>query len=173
MRKISYTGTVTTFAGSGSTTYADGTATAAGIFYPYGIAADSQSYLYVADYNSRIRKIAPTGAVTTLAGSGSATIADGYGTGASFSAPRGIAVDKYGLVYVADCSTQRVRVISPVGYVSTLAGVSAGYVDGSGTSASFYNPIGIGVDNKGNVYETDTVYGVIRKISQTGKVGKL
>ena len=170
MRKVTYAGVVTTFAGSGSTSYADGAATAAAIFYPTGLAVDTMRYVYVADYTNRIRKITPTGVVTTLAGSGSATIADGYGTSASFYYPRGVAVDSQGLVYVADYINERVRVISPAGYVSTLAGSgSAGYIDGAGTSATFYYPIGVAVDSNGNVYETDTIYGVIRKISQTGE----
>ena len=168
VRTMSPSGLVTTFAGSGSTTYADGASTAAGIYRPRGLAIDSQGYLYLGD-NLYIRKIAPTGVVTTLAGSGSATITDGYGTSASFYNPTGIAVDTRGLVYVADQSNHVVRVISPAGYASTLAGTgSANYVDGTGTFAKFYNPIGVGVDSNGNVYETDSTYGVIRKISQTG-----
>jgi sugar lactone lactonase YvrE len=164
---------VTTFAGSGSTTFADGAGSAAGIYYPYGIAMDTQSnYLYISENSNRIRKIAPTGAVTTFAGSGSAGIVDGFGSSASFSVPRGIAVDNQGLVYVADFGIHRLRVISPAGYVMTLAGTgSASYVDGAGTSATFYSPTGVGVDNRGNVYETDPTYGVIRKISQTGNSG--
>ena len=85
--------TVSTLAGSGSSDSVDGTGNAASFYQPYGVAIDSLGYLYVADtYNSKIRKVSPTGAVSTLAGSGSY----GSGTAASFDYPNGVAVDSSG-----------------------------------------------------------------------------
>ena len=74
---------VTTLAGSGSLAFADGTGAGASFYHPFGVAVDSSGNVIVADfYNNRIRKVTPGGVVTTLAGSGSATFANGVGTDA-------------------------------------------------------------------------------------------
>ncbi|MFM8982799.1 MAG: putative Ig domain-containing protein, partial [Spartobacteria bacterium] len=101
IRKITADGVVTTLAGSGSGTFADGNGTSASFYNPVGVTVDGSGNVYVADYsNHRIRKITAAGVVTTLAGSGSATFADGNGTSASFNGPRGVTVDGSGNVYV-------------------------------------------------------------------------
>ena len=74
------------------------------------MAVDAEGHVYVADYNNhRIRRIAPDGEVSTLAGSGSDDFADGRGTAAHFYSPTGVAVDAEGHVYVADFSNHRIR----------------------------------------------------------------
>lgn len=172
IRKISPTGVVTTLAGSGTAGYYDGTGAAAQFNTPRGIAVDSSGNVYVADYqNNRIRKISPAGAVTTLAGSGSTGSADGTGTAAQFSDPIGVAVDASGVVYVADTGSQKIRVISTAGVVTTLAGSgTAGFADGTGTAAQVNAPYGIAVDASGNVYVADDINNRIRKISSAGVV---
>ena len=122
--------------------------------------------VYVADMaNNRIRKISPTGVVTTLAGSGTAGYADGTGAAAQFNNPYGVAVDSAGFVYVSDTNNHRVRQISPTGVVTTLAGSgTSGNLDGVGTSARFASPQDIAVDGSGNVYVAE--YHRVRKISQ-------
>jgi len=104
-------GTVTILAGTGSSGSANGTGTSASFYYPYGITTDGTN-LYVADYyNHLIRKIViSTGAVTTVAGTGSTGSANGTGTSASFSYPSGITTDGTNL-YVADQVNHLIRKI--------------------------------------------------------------
>jgi serine/threonine protein kinase/sugar lactone lactonase YvrE len=182
IRKIAPDGTVTTLAGSGEQGlggggFADGPPGAAKFREPTGIAVDAAGNLYVADKgNNRIRKITPAGDVSTLAGSGAPDaagggFADGPSASARFNAPGAVAVDAAGNVYVADTFNQRIRTISPAGYVTTLAGSSAqGAADGMGTAASFRNPGGIAVDAAGNVYVADTSNQRIRVIAPSGAV---
>ena len=101
----------------------DGVGSEARFNYPAGVAADSTGNVYVADsLNATIRKIAPGGVVSTLAGSpGIPGYADGLGADARFNAPQGLAVDAVGNVYVADSSNHVIRIITPAGAVSTLA----------------------------------------------------
>ena len=166
IRKITSSGVVTTLAGTATAGYGDGTGTAAFFSAPHGIAADSSGNMYVTEAgNNRIRKITSSGVVTTLAGTSVAGYADGTGTAARFSAPKGIAVDSEGNIYVADTGNNRIRKITPSGVVSTFAGTAtAGYGDGTGTAARFSAPHGIAADSEGNMYVADTGNNRIRKI---------
>ena len=110
IRKVTPGGLVTTLAGSaGVGGSADGSGSAAGFYYPSGVAVDSSGNVYVADANNyTIRKVTPSGVVTTLAGSaGLNGSANGTGSAARFSYPNGVAVDSSGNVYVADAGTAR------------------------------------------------------------------
>src|SRR5271165_2695403 len=137
IRRITPQGVVTTVAGvPGVVGSADGTGAAARFSTPCGIAADGAGTLYVADTgNSAIRKISPSGVVTTLAGSAGLTgSADGTGAAAHFNRPCGIAIDDAGNLFVADTGNSTIRRISPAGRVSTLAGAAGhvGAADGQG-----------------------------------------
>ena len=168
VKKINSVGVDSTFAG-GTQGNADGTGTAAQFNYASGIAIDSTGNLYVADYsNHRIRKITPSGVVSTFAGS-SQGYADGNGTAAQFNSPYGIAIDSSGNLYVADYYGRRIRKISTAGVVSTFAGAN-GYVDGAGTIARFSSPSGITQDYLGNLYVADRRNHKIRKITPDGVV---
>jgi len=150
----------------------DGQGNLAHFFKPMGIASDSSGTLYVTDTgNDTIRTISTTGIVATLAGSPEQTgSTDGMGSAARFNGPVGIAVDSGGNVYIADSVNDTIRVITPAGTVTTLAGSPgvAGASDGSGSSARFSDPQGIAVDSAGNVYVADTGNDSVRRISPSG-----
>jgi len=172
IRNIAPNGDVTTLAGSGGPGSADANGTDASFTAPSGVAVDASGNVYVADrFNHKIRKIAPNGDVTTLAGTGSAGSTDANGSSASFNFPWGVAVDALGNVIVADWSNHKIRKIAPNGDVTTLAGSgSAGSTDANGTSASFYSPRGVAVDASGNVFVADQNNHKIRKIAPNGDV---
>ncbi|HTD07152.1 NHL repeat-containing protein [Undibacterium sp.] len=163
---------VTTLAGSGIQGNANGTGTAASFNYPEHIAVDTSGNVYVADSgNNLIRKVTPTGVVTTLAGSGIQGNANGTGTAASFNNPGGVTVDVSGNVYVADFRNNLIRKITPAGMVTTLAGDgSHNSANGIGTAASFAFPGDVTVDAAGNVYVADVSNYMIRKITPAGLV---
>ncbi len=137
------------------------------------IALDASGNAYVAQ-NNLIKKITPSGEVSTFAGNGKAANVDGIGTVASFYSPVGVAVDATGNVYVADLSNNSIRKITPDGVVSTLAGSGKpGYADGLGKAASFNSPWGITVDAVGNVYVADNGNSLVRKITPAGMVSTI
>lgn len=195
IRKIDAAGNVTTLAGNdmfadlngGMTNpggYRDGTGGPHGtaeLNGPTGIAVDSEGNVYVADtQNSRIRKIDPSGNVTTLAGNGQEGSVDGTGGPdgtASFVSPVAVAVDTQGNVYVADGGANNIRRIDPSGNVTTIAGNGmTGHVDGTGGAdgtAEFNEPTGVAVDAAGNLYVADSGNNRVRRIDQSGNVTTL
>lgn len=110
IRKITSEGLVTTYAGSDKSGFVDGMAGAARFNYPTDIVADSLGNLYVLDVD-RIRKIAPDGVVSTIAGNGNGFM-DGVGGIAKFFTPAGIGIDVRGNIYVADTDNNRIRKLS-------------------------------------------------------------
>ncbi|CAN5504565.1 hypothetical protein BH10ACT2_BH10ACT2_10600 [soil metagenome] len=165
IRKITPGGDVSTLAGS-TQGWVDGNGATAQLSFPWGVAVDAAGNVYVADRgNNRIRKITPGGDVTTLAGQTLGGWVDDTGAAAMFNHPQGVAVDTAGNVYVADTDNHRIRKITPVGVVTTLAGSTLGYLDGQGTAAQFAYPSGVALDAAGNVYVGDVSNERIRQIN--------
>jgi len=177
IRKVTPQGAVTTLAGAaGAVGYADGNGAAARFNQPSRLEADSQGNLYLTDTgNSVVRRITPGGAVGTLAGNGSCGSVDGRTTTAQFCNPKGIALDRWGNLWVADTGNHTVRRIDPNGNVSTVAGSPGvcGSANGRGDVARFCNPQDVDVDEWGNVYVVDTGNSTVRMISPKGEVTTL
>jgi streptogramin lyase len=142
---------------------------------PSGVTVDSDGRVFLADtYNNRIRLISPTGAITTVAGTGEAGYdGDGPATQHQLNHPGGVAVDARGHVYVADTYNNRVRCIMPSGVIRTIAGTGEAGYGGDGGSAStavLNHPQGIAVDSAGRVYVADTYNNRIRLIDANGRI---
>lgn len=166
-----------TLAGVASFGYRDGAGSAAQFAHPYSVAITNAGIIYVADTtNCVIRKITASGAVTTLAGQpGVPGYADGSGAAAQFAYPCGIALDASGNLYVADTDNEVVRMVTPLGAVSTIAGAPGviGNSDGTGSGAHFWNPESVAVDSSGTLYVTDGDNMTVRKIASGGVVTTL
>jgi sugar lactone lactonase YvrE len=134
---------------------------------PYGLARAADGTCFVVDQGTnQVLKVAPGGAISTLAGSGVAGFQDGPGATAQFNQPQGLALDAGGNLYVADRLNHRVRKVAPDGTVSTLAGTGAtGATDGPAASATFWYPFGVAVDAGGAVYVADRSNHLVRKIA--------
>lgn len=176
IRKVTPAGAVSTLAGTPETaTRKLGFGDIHYLHNPTGVAVDKNGNVLVADSNNYvIRKIAPDGTVTTVAGlPGTAGAADGDAKSARFVAPSDVALDGKGNLYVADKMT--IRKIDTRGVVSTLAGSSddIGATDGTGSAARFSNPKAIAADSAGNVYVADNGNKNIRKIAPDGVVKTL
>ena len=158
---------LTTWAGSGSSSFSDGKGTAARFYYPEGIAVDTDGTVYVADsYNHRIRKIDPSQNVTTLMGNGQQSYSEGGKNEARFNRPGDVEVGEKGVLYVADSYNHRIRMIKD-GKTSLLAGGSYGFVDGKGSTAQFRYPTGIDY-HKGRLYVADRANNRIRVVEKDG-----
>lgn len=154
-----------------------GVGTAAIFNLPWAVATDSTGNLYVADLgDNTIRKITPTRAVITLAGTaGMWGHADGIGPAAHFKSVQSVTTDSIGNVYVADSGSYTIRKITQEGEVTTLAGTAdvSGHADGTGAAASFTWPSGVAADSVGNIYVADCLNNTIRKTSASGEVTTL
>jgi uncharacterized repeat protein (TIGR01451 family) len=174
IRKVDTEGIITTVAGTGTSGYSgdNGPAIDAQLFEPWDVTIDSIGNLYIADAaNNRVRKVTPTGVITTVAGTGTGSSGDnGPAIAAGLTDPRGVAVDAAGDLYIAGADN-RIRKILPNGMILTIAG--SGLYDYSGdggpaASATFRRPVGLALDSLGNVYVGDAFNGAVRRLTVVG-----
>ncbi len=174
IRKIDVSGIISTYAGSGVCGFMGdgGPATAARICGPRGMAVGAAGNIYIAEgYNYCIRKVAPSGIISTIAGgpTASSTGDSGLATATRLGRPVSVAADDSGNVFVADEGSNRVRKIDVAGIITTIAGLGlgAGFAGDGGpaTAAKLAFPAGIAVDKKGNIYFGDSGNSRIRKVS--------
>jgi len=174
--QISPSGSISVYAGNGLPGFSGdgGPAGAAQLFNPQDLAVDSSGNLFIADSsNARIRKVSPAGIITTVAGSGSGGAGGdgGPATAAGLGAPFGVAVDATGALYISQVEQNIIRMVSPSGVISRIAGTTESGFSGDGgpaTSAKLSHPEGLRVDKNGAILVADTFNYRIRKITTQG-----
>ena len=116
VRKVTAGGVISTVAGNGTAAYSQdgGLATNASLDYPIGVAVDSSNNLYITDDGARIRKVAPNGTISTVAGDGTVGYSGdgGLATLAELNSPNCLAIDGDGNIYIPDYANQRVRKVT-------------------------------------------------------------
>jgi uncharacterized protein (TIGR03437 family) len=177
IRKVSPTGIISTFAGTGFPGFSGdrGPAAQAEIDTPGGIAIDANNNVYFADRgNNRVRRISPDGTINTVAGNGSMGVpADGGPALSASISPYGIAVDTKGNLYIGDVSHYRIRKVDTNGMITTIAGSGQegyGGDNGPGVDALIGETGALVVDANFNVYFADISNALVRKIDPTGNI---
>jgi trimeric autotransporter adhesin len=171
--KIGNNGIASAFAGTGATGFGGdgGPATQAALNNPAGLAVDANGNVYIADStNNRIRKVSPSGVITTVAGSAVSTYTGdgGLATNAGLQFPLAVSLDPSGNLYIADTSHSVIRMVNTSGIISTFAGVGAaatGGDKGPATQAPLNQPAGVLADGKGNVYIADSSNNTVRVVN--------
>jgi uncharacterized protein (TIGR03437 family) len=172
VRKIAPDGIIQTLAGSGQAGFSGdgGPAISARLNHPYGIALDLAGNLYISDLgNARVRMIDTAGNITTVAGGGSTAVSGSTlaATDAQLSAPRNVAIDIPGNLYISDFNAQQVYRVTPAGVISVFAGTgTAGYAGdgGDATMAQIAYPAGLTTDPLGNLYIADSGNNCVRRV---------
>lgn len=178
VRKIDVNGVIDTLAGNGSPGFSGdgGPAAQAQLSVPLGVCVDPAQNVYINDTgNKRIRKVTPSGTITTIAGTGAAVHGGdgGPALSASFVNPIRCVVDRNSNLYIADQGAHRVLRIDPAGNITTYAGTGAPGFSGDGgpaAAAALNNPTALATDAAGNLYITDQVNHRIRRVDTGGAI---
>lgn len=173
VRKVTPGGVISTLAGTGVQGYSGdgGPATMAELNGPYRVTVDLAGNVYIPDSgNSRVRKVAPDGTITTVVGNGQTGNSGdgGPATSASLNYPEAVAFDSAGNYYLADEGANVVRKIDTHGNITTAVGTGAGAYTGDGgpaASATLNGPVGVAVNAAGDLYISDQGNNVIRKVT--------
>jgi DNA-binding beta-propeller fold protein YncE len=172
IRRLGTDGWLSTFAGGAYEGLRDARGTEAAFHSPSGLAIAPDGTLYVADTgNHAIRRVSPTGTVTTFAGAAGRGFLDGPADMARFDGPIGLAFTRAGDLVVADTYNDAIRVIAPDGEVRTLAGGGEStHVDGPRQDARFDTPSGVAVASDNAIWIADTGNHALRRIHPDGDV---
>jgi hypothetical protein len=178
VRRIAPDGTITTVAGTGAATFGGdgGQATLAQISFPADLALQADGGYLIADNdNNRIRRVAPNGVITTVAGIGSPGFSGdgGPATSAQLNDPIGLAAASDGGFVIVDTNNHRVRRVAPDGTITTLAGLGfAGFQgdDGPGTAAALNTPNGVASAPDASVLIADRLNHRIRRVAPDGTI---
>ena len=168
-------GAITTVAGNGFVTLAEGVPAVNSGLAPTGVTVDSAGNLYISDsVNNRVRKVTAAGTIQTIAGTGAFGFAGdgGAGTAASIFTPLGLAADGQGDVYFADSLNYRVRKLDSSGIITTVAGSGTlgTPVDGGPAIDSPMSPSAVALDGSGNLYIADYANNRVRKVTAGGTI---
>lgn len=176
VRRIDTSGVIKAVAGNGTLGYSgdSGSATQARINFPEGLALDRKGNLYIADTsNQRVRRVALDGKISTVAGTGTPGYSgdDGPAALAQLNQPNAVATDAAGNLYISDSNNHRVRMVSPEGKITSLAGNGKPGQSGDGgkaVDAQLSSPGGVALDSAGNVFISSDL--VIRRIDTSGVI---
>jgi len=178
IRKVTPSGIISTFAGNGSEGNSGdgGPATLAQVAGPVDVTVDAAGNVYFADFgNERVRKIDPSGTISTVAGSGVAGDAGDGGAAvkARLRSPTGVTLDAAGNLYIADSNNHRIRKVTPAGKISSFAGTGVKGLAGNGgpaTAASLNRPYDLVMDHAGKLYIVDQGSLRIRMVDPSGVI---
>ena len=175
VRRIDGNGRITTIVGHGHDYPGDGLpATEAHLVNPYTVRRGPDGAVYVADAgNNRVRRIAPDGVITTVAGTGAEGFSGdgGKATRAELDFPSGLDIAPDGTLYIADTDNHRIRTVSPNGTITTVAGVgrNGSSADGSRANQSeLARPVAVELDDAGNLYIAEEAGNRVRRVGPDG-----
>jgi sugar lactone lactonase YvrE len=179
VRRVDLSGAISTVAGNGTWGFSGdgGSATSASLYFYVDLAVDGVGNLYIAgDQDSRIRRVDPSGTISTVAGASTSQGFSGDGgpaTAALLNFPSGVAVDAAGNLYIADSNNNRIRRVTADGTISTVAGNGTAGFSGDGgpaTNASLHQPQRVAADTNGNLYVADWWNHRIRRVDPNGTI---
>jgi hypothetical protein len=179
VRRVSPTGTITTLAGANGLNGFSGDggpATRAQLNLPMGVALQADGSVLIADSNNfRIRKVSPTGIITTVAGNGQEGFSGdgGAATSAKLDLPVAVAATRDGGFLIADAINNRIRKVSSTGIITTVAGNGTEGFSGDGgpaTAARLWSPNAVSVTADGGFLIADSNNNRVRKVSSTGTI---